>query len=184
MTEQFTFGGEIVWRPSPQHIEHANLTAFMREHGIKDFDDLMRKSTDDVAWFTESVLKFLDIRFYEPYSNVVDLSEGIQLPKWCVGGKMNIVHNCVEKWAMDDGRQTAVHGLRSAVIFEGEEGSTRTLTYLELNQQVNKTANALRSLGLGKGDAIGLFMPMTPEIVIALLALAKVGGIILPLFSG
>ena len=184
MTEQFTFGGEIVWRPSPQHIEHANLTAFMREHGIKDFDDLMRKSTDDVAWFTESVLKFLDIRFYQPYSNVVDLSEGIQLPKWCVGGKMNIVHNCVEKWAMDDGRQTTVHGLRSAVIFEGEEGSTRTLTYLELNQQVNKTANALRSLGLGKGDAIGLFIPMTPEIVIALLAIAKIGGIILPLFSG
>ena len=184
MTEQFTFGGEIVWRPSPQHIEHANLTAFMREHGIKDFDDLMRKSTDDVAWFTESVLKFLDIRFYEPYSNVVDLSEGIQLPKWCVGGKMNIVHNCVEKWAMDDGRQTAVHGLRSAVIFEGEEGIVRTLTYNELNKEVNKTANALRSLGLGKGDAIGLFMPMTSEIVIALLAIAKIGGIILPLFSG
>lgn len=184
MTEPFTFGGEIVWRPSSQHIEHANLTAFMREHGIKDFDDLMRKSTDDVAWFTESVLKFLDIRFYEPYSNVVDLSEGIQLPKWCVGGKMNIVHNCVEKWTMDDGRWTTDHGPRSAVIFEGEEGSTRTLTYLELNQQVNKTANALRSLGLGKGDAIGLFMPMTPEIVIALLAIAKIGGIILPLFSG
>ena len=184
MTEQFTFGGEIVWRPSPQHIEHANLTAFMREHGIKDFDDLMRKSTDDVAWFTESVLKFLDIRFYEPYSNVVDLSEGIQLPKWCVGGKMNIVHNCVEKWTLDDGRQTAVHGLRSAVIFEGEEGIVRTLTYNQLNKEVNKTANALRSLGLGKGDAIGLFIPMTPEIVIALLAIAKIGGIILPLFSG
>ena len=71
-----------------------------------------------------------------------------------------------------------------AVIWEGEEGTTRTLTYQDLYREVNKTANALRSLGLGKGDAVGLFMPMTPEIVIALLAIAKIGGIILPLFSG
>ena len=58
------------------------------------------------------------------------------------------------------------------------------MTYQQLFEQVNKAANALRSLGLGKGDAIGLFMPMTPEIVIALLAIAKIGAIILPLFSG
>jgi acetyl-CoA synthetase len=71
-----------------------------------------------------------------------------------------------------------------AVLWEGEEGVTQSLTYEELYQEVNRCANALRSLGLGKGDAIGLFMPMTPEIVIALLAIAKIGGIILPLFSG
>ncbi|MBL8089617.1 MAG: AMP-binding protein, partial [Anaerolineales bacterium] len=177
MTEQFTFGGDIVWKPSPEQIEHANLTKFMHLHNIKDFDELMQKSTSDVAWFTDSVLKFLDIQFYEPYSKVVDLSEGIQFPKWCVDGKMNIVHNCVDKWA-------TVNGQRSAVIFEGEEGITRTLTYEQLSKEVNKTANALRSLSLGKGDAIGIFMPMTPEIVIALLAIAKIGGIILPLFSG
>ena len=178
MTEQFTFGGEIVWKPTPEHIEHANLTAFMRTHGIKDFDELMHRSTTDVAWFTDAVFKFLDIQFYEPYTKVVDLSDGIQFPKWCVDGKMNIVHNCVDKW------QNAESGKQKAVVFEGEEGSTRTLTYEELYKEVNKTANALRSLGLGKGDAIGIFMPMTPEIVIALLAIAKIGGIILPLFSG
>lgn len=177
MTEQFTFGGEIVWRPSPAQIEHANLTTFMRAYGINDFDELMQRSTHDVEWFTDAVLKTLGIQFYTPYSKAVDLSEGIQFPKWCVGGKMNIVHNCVEKWTM-------AYGQRSAVIFEGEEGITKTLTYEELNQEVNKAANALRSLGLGKGDAIGLFMPMTPEIVVALLAIAKIGGIILPLFSG
>ncbi|MBM4426761.1 MAG: AMP-binding protein [Chloroflexi bacterium] len=185
MTEQLTastslsagFGGEIVWRPTPEQIEHANLTRFMRLHGINDFDDLMQRSTSDVAWFTDAVLKFLDIQFYEPYSQVVDLSAGIQFPKWCVDGRMNIVHNCVDKWP-------AVNGQQSAVIFEGEEGTTRTLTYEELYKEVNKTANALRALGLGKGDAIGIFMPMTPEIVIALLAIAKIGGIILPLFSG
>ena len=178
MTEQFTFGGDIVWRPTPGHIEHANLTAFMRTHGIKDFDELMQRSTSDVAWFTDAVLKFLDIQFYEPYTNVVDLTDGIQFPKWCVGGKMNIVHNCVDKY------QWTVGSEQLAVVWEGEEGVTKSLTYNELFVEVNKTANALRSLGLGKGDAIGIFMPMTSEIVIALLAIAKIGGIILPLFSG
>ena len=176
MTEQFTFGGDIVWRPTPQHIEHANLTAFMRKHEIQDFDELMQKSTSDVEWFTDAVLKFLDIQFYEPYTKAVDLTDGIQFPKWCVDGKMNIVHNCVDKW------QNADTGMQKAVVWEGEEGSTKTLTYEELYKEVNRAANALRSLGLGKGDAIGIFMPMTPEIVVALLAIAKIGGIILPLF--
>ena len=178
MTEQFTFGGDIVWRPTAQHIEHANLTAFMRKHEIKDFDQLMQRSTSDVEWFTDAVLKFLDIQFYEPYIKAVDLTDGIQFPKWCVDGKMNTVHNCVDKW------QNAETRMQKAVVWEGEEGSTKTLNYEELYKEVNKAANALRSLGLGKGDAIGIFMPMTPEIVVALLAIAKIGGIILPLFSG
>jgi acetyl-CoA synthetase len=179
MTEQFTFGGEIVWRPTPLQVEGANLTAFMQAWGIKDFDALMQRSTTDVAWFTEAVLKFLDIKFYEPCSNVVELKDGIQFPKWCVDGRMNVVYNCVEKWAEDKGQ-----GEKIAIAFEGEEGMTRTLTFAELNKEINRTANALRQLGLGKGDAIGIFMPMTPEIVVALLAIAKIGGIILPLFSG
>jgi len=170
MTEQFTFGGEIVWKPSREQIEHANLTAFMKQHGIKDFNELMKRSTEDVAWFTDAVLKFLDIQFYEPYSQVVDLSQGIQFPAWCVGGRMNIVLNCVDKY------QSSPNSGRLAMVFEGEEGITKSLTYEMLYKEVNKTANALRSLGLGKGDAVGLFMPMTPEIVIALLAIAKIGG--------
>ena len=178
MTEQFTFGGEIVWKPSREQIEHANLTAFMKQHGIKDFNELMKRSTEDVAWFTDAVLKFLDIQFYEPYSQVVDLSQGIQFPAWCVGGKMNIALNCVDKY------QSSPNSGRLAMVFEGEEGITKSLTYEMLYKEVNKTANALRSLGLGKGDAVGLFMPMTPEIVIALLSIAKIGGVVLPLFSG
>lgn len=191
MAEQFTFGGEIVWKPAPEYIERANLSAFMHTHGIQDFDQLMRKSTSDAGWFTDAVLKYLDIQFYKPYSKVVDLSQGIQFPRWCVDGMMNIVHNCVDKWTMDNRPRTTlasgadmVNGRSFAVISEGEEGVTRSLTYTELYREVNKTANALRSLGLGKGDAIGIFMPMTAEIVIALLAIAKIGGIILPLFSG
>jgi acetyl-CoA synthetase len=179
MTEQFTFGGDIVWRPTADYIQRAHLTAFMRQHGIKDFEELMSRSTTDIAWFTDAVLKYLDIQFYEPYSKVVDLSEGIQFPKWCVDGKMNIVHNCIDKWQTKKDERG-----KSALVWEGEEGATKSLTYEELYQEVNRCANALRSLELGKGDAIGLFMPMTPEIVIALLAIAKIGGIILPLFSG
>ena len=178
MTEQFTFGGDIVWRPTADYIERAHLTVFMHQHGIEGFDELMSRSTTDIAWFTDAVLKYLDIQFYEPYSKVVDLSEGIQFPKWCVDGSLNIVHNCVDKYQVSGVRDQV------AVLWEGEEGAMKTLTYKELYQEVNRCANALRSLGLGKGDAIGLFMPMTPEIVVALLAIAKIGGIILPLFSG
>lgn len=170
---------EIVWRPSPDDIERANLMRFMRLHGIASYDELMERSTSDVAWFTDAVLRFLDLRFRVPYTQVVDLSRGIQWPEWCVGGQMNIVDNCVDKWAADP----AAHG-RVAVVWEGEEGDVRRLTYGELAAEVNRCANALRELGLGKGDGIGLFMPMTPEIVVALLAIAKIGGIILPLFSG
>jgi acetyl-CoA synthetase len=178
MSENFDFGGEIVWRPGHDVVEKANLTRFMRQHGIENFDALMERSTSDVAWFTESVLQFLDIQFYEPYSQVVDLSGGIQLPQWCVGGRMNIVHNCVDKW------QSSVVGGQLAVAWEGEEGATRGLTYAELFREVNRAANALRAMGLKKGDAVGIFMPMIPEIVVALLAVAKIGGVILPLFSG
>ncbi|NUM48284.1 MAG: AMP-binding protein [Anaerolineales bacterium] len=150
----------------------------MRQHGLASFEALMHRSTTDIAWFTEAVLQFLDIRFTQPYTQVLDLSDGPAWPQWCVGGQMNIVHNCLDKYL---GTPTAS---RPALLWEGEEGHTRTLTYNDLTRQVNQTANALRALGLGKGDAIGLYMPMTPEIVVALLAIAKIGGVILPLFSG
>ena len=78
MPDSFEFGGDIVWETTPEYIESANLTRFMRQNGIKDFDELMRRSTKDVTWFTNAVLKFLDTQFYGPYSQVVDLSEGIQ----------------------------------------------------------------------------------------------------------
>ncbi|MCZ2113262.1 MAG: AMP-binding protein [Anaerolineae bacterium] len=179
MADTFSFGGEIVWRPTPDYIERSHLTRFMRLHNIASYDELQERSTSDIAWFTDAILKYLDIRFRVPYSQVVDLSDGIEWPRWCVGGRLNIVDNCVDKWAADPQARD-----RPAVVWEGEEGATRTLTYGDLAVEVNRCANALRSLGLGKGDAMGLFMPMTPEIVVALLAIVKIGGIILPLFSG
>jgi acetyl-CoA synthetase len=179
MSENFTFGGEIVWQPSPHYTTRSHLRHFMDQYGIKTFPELMQRSTTEIAWFTEAVLKYLDIQFQRAYTQVVDLSQGIQTPQWCLGGKLNIAYNCVDKWAANPATRD-----RPAIIWEGEEKTTRILTYGKLTAEVNRCANALRSLGLGKGDGIGLFMPMTPEIVVALLAIAKIGGIILPLFSG
>jgi acetyl-CoA synthetase len=174
----FDFGGEIVWRPTLELIAQSRLKQFMDEHGLTSFDELWQRSITDLDWFWNAVLHNLDIQFYEPYSQVVDLSKGIEWPQWCVNGVMNIVHNCLDK------RIGTPAENKVALIFESEDGDIRTYIYGELYREVNRTANALRSIGLGKGDAIGLFMPMIPEIVIALLAIAKIGGIVLPLFSG
>ena len=109
---------------------------------------------------------------------MVDLNDGKPWPHWCVGGEMNIVHNLLDKYADTKGDK------KLAITAEIEDGTTRQLTYKELRDQVDRMANSLRILGLGKGDAIGVFMPMVPEIVVAMLAIIKIGGIFLPLFSG
>ena len=176
--EQFPFGQPIVWEPSDEYLRRSRLKRFMDRHGLSTFEELMARSTTDIGWFWEATFEDLGIEFYEPYTQVVDLSRGIQWPKWCVGAKLNIVHNCLDKW-MDTPAQNRV-----AVRWEGEEGTVRLLTYRDLFREVNRVASALRAAGLGKGDAIGLYMPMMPEIVIAFLAIAKIGGVILPLFSG
>ncbi|MCL7454471.1 MAG: AMP-binding protein [Anaerolineae bacterium] len=175
---QFPFDQPIVWRPTQQYLQNSRLKRFMERHGLATLEDLMERSTTDVAWFWEAVFDDLGIEFYEPYREVVDLSRGIQWPTWCVGAKLNIVHNCLDKWM----GTPAEH--RVALRWEGEEGPVRLLTYRELFQKVNQLASALRDAGLGKGDVIGLYMPMMPEIVVAFLAIAKIGAVILPLFSG
>jgi acetyl-CoA synthetase len=168
---EFQFGGEFVWRPTPELIAQSNLQQFIEKHGLGSYDELMRRSTTDIAWFWDTVLRDLEVQFYKPYSRVVDLTEGKPWARWCVDGEMNIVHNMLDKYA-----GTSVDE-RIAIKSEIEDGTTRALTYKELREEVNKMAVALRGLGLGKGDAMGVFMPMVPEIVIAMLAIIKIGGI-------
>jgi acetyl-CoA synthetase len=175
---EFQFGGEFVWYPTPELMAQSNLQRFIKKHELASYDELMRRSTTDSAWFWNAVLHDLDIQFYKPYSRVIDLSEGKPWAKWCVGGEMNIVQNLLDKYA-----NTEVDK-KIAIKSEIEDSTTRALTYKELRDQVDRMANALRVLGLGKDDAIGVFMPMIPEIVIAMLAIIKIGGIFLPLFSG
>ncbi|MEX2402196.1 MAG: AMP-binding protein, partial [Rhodothermales bacterium] len=174
----FPFGQEFVWHPDEDAVRQTNLYAFMQRYGITSYDELMERSVSDVAWFWDAVLDDLGIAFYEPYTQVVDLSGGIQRPEWCVGGVMNIVHNLLDKWQRTPTRRL------DALRWESEDGSTRSLTYGELHETVCRCANGLRQLGVSKGDVVGLYMPMTPELCAAFLAIAKIGGVILPLFSG
>jgi acetyl-CoA synthetase len=176
--KHFPFDQPIVWRPSAEYVRRSRLKRFMDRHGLATLQELQSRSTADIAWFWEAVLEDLDIEFYEPYTQVVDLSRGIQWPTWCVGGRLNIVHNCLDKRIGTPAQN------RVAVRWEGEEGAMRLLSYRDLFREVNRVAAAMRAAGLGKGDVVGLLMPMIPEIVVALLAIAKVGAIILPLFSG
>ena len=176
--DSFEFGGEILWRPTPEYLERSRLKHFMARHGVATLDELLRRSTTELDWFWHAVMEDLGIEFYQPYAKILDTSRGIEWARWCVGGKMNIVHNCLDKWI-----GTPVEN-RAAIRWEGEDGSSRVLTYADLYRQVNRFANGLRELGVAKGDVVGLYMPMVPEIAIALFAIAKTGAIVLPLFSG
>lgn len=178
MAEQ-TRDNSIAWTPNEAVIERAQLTRFIRFCGLSSFDELQRRSTENVAWFTERLIEFLGIRFDKPYSQMVDLSRGIEWPQWCVGGQLNITKSCLDAWADDD---ATAH--QPAVIWEGEEGATRSLSYQELLDEVSICAAGLRACGLQKGDAVGLHLPMVPETVIALLAVNRIGAIAVPLFSG
>jgi acetyl-CoA synthetase len=169
---------DIVWKPNQNYIENANITRFMRKHSIKDYDDLIKKSTDDIAWFWDAVMKDLNIEFYKPYTKVYDDSKGIQWTKWFVNGKINIVHNILDRHAKSDKKDNI------AIIWENEQGDTRKVTYEKLYKEVNKFANALKSIGVKKGDRIGIYMPMIPEIVIGFIAVMKIGAISIPIFSG
>jgi acetyl-CoA synthetase len=167
-----------VWEPTTEYVENANVTRFMRRHGIDDYGELVRRSQDDIEWFWDEVVKDLGIEFFEPYSTVLDASGGIEWPKWFVGGKVNIAHNCVDRHAAS-GRAA-----QPALVWEGEDGATRTVTYSKLAVAVSKVAGGLKALGVGVGDTVGIYMPMVPEAVVAAYACAKIGAVYLPIFSG
>src|SRR5688572_10193500 len=149
----------------------------MRAHGIETYDDLVRRSQDDIEWFCDAVVKDLDIEFFTPYERVLDTSKGIPWATWFVGGEINLAHVTCDRWA--ERTPGAV-----AIIWEGEDGAVRSVTYRELREMADRLAGGLASLGVDTGDAVGIFMPMAPETVAATLACAKLGAIYLPIFSG
>ncbi len=167
----------IVWRPNSEYVERANVTRFMRANEIGTYEDLVARSVADVAWFWDAVVRDLGLEFFEPYNSVLDTSKGIEWATWFKGGSLNLAHNCVDRWA--ERTPDAV-----AVVWEGEEGEVRRVTYRELRELSDRLANGLASLGIGKGDAVGIFLPMSPEAVVAVMACAKLGAIWLPIFSG
>jgi len=170
---------DYAWTPTPDHVERANVTRLMRRHGIGSIDELRRRSVEDPSWFWDAVVDDLRIPFRTPYERVLDDSRGIEWSRWFVGGRVNIAHACVDRWRDDE-----VTATRTALIGESEDGEVRTLSFSELGTEVDRTARALALSGVGRGDAVAVFMPMIPEAVIAAYAIAKLGAIYMPIFSG
>lgn len=169
----------FAWTPSAQLIEQSNLTAFMRYVGEVDFESLSRRADKDPAWITEQVLKFSDFRFYKPYTQMLDVSRGIEWAHWCVGGTTNIVLNCLDKH-----RGTPVWD-RTFLVWEGEDpAAQRSLTYSAFDAEVSRLAGVLLELDVGIGDRVALYMPNLPETYIAFHAILKIGAVVVPLFSG
>ncbi len=169
---------DIIWRPTPERIERARLTKFMRAHGIATLEDLQRRSVEDPEWYWDAVSKDLGFRWMKPYTRVLDTSRGLPWPRWFEGGLMNLSDNCVDRH-VDAGR-----GEQAAIIWEAEDGAVRAWTYRELSRDVNRLANVLKRLGVGAGDSVGLFLPMCAEAAIALMAICRIGAIYSPSFSG
>ena len=169
---------EIIWRPTPEVIERARITRLMRSLGVTSLAELQRRSVEDPEWYWNGVVKDLGLRWLTPYTKVLDDSRGPAWPRWFPGGRLNFSDNCLDR-NLDAGR-----GRKPAVVWESDDGQTRTLTYAELAREVNHLANALRALGIAQGDRVGIFLPMSSEAVIATLAVVRIGAIYTPCFSG
>jgi len=169
---------DIVWRPTTAYLERSRLRRFMRDAGVDSYEALLAWSNADPARFWDAAVRDLDLQFYQPYTRTLDLSRGLPWARWFAGGRYNYAHDAVDKWA--DGPA----GDKVAVVWEGEEGATRTFTYAALREQCNRIANALRAHGVGKGDRVAVYLPMLPETVVAQLAIAKLGAVFVPVFSG
>ena len=168
----------IAWTPTDEVIERAQLTKFMRQAGVHSFDELYRYSIENVEEFTAEVLKFLDIKFDPPYKKLLDTSNGIEFPNWCEGAGLNITEMCLDRWQTDEMKD------QPAIIWEGEEGKVQQVSYAELLFEVQTCVISLKLNGFTKGDAIGIYMPMMIETVIALLAINRIGAVAVPFFSG
>jgi acetyl-CoA synthetase len=169
---------DVAWQPSAGDVERSRLRRFMQTAGTATFADLLAWASADPARFWDAVVRDLDITFYRPYTQTLDLSRGMPWARWFTGGLYNYAHDAVDKHA------AGPHAGKAAVIWEGENGATRTLSYGELFAEANRLANALRVQGVLKGDRVAVFLPMITETVIAKLALAKLGAILVPVFSG
>ena len=147
------------FEPPAELAKNANAKADTYAEAAKDRLAFWEKQAARLTWQT-------------PWTQTLDWSNA-PFAKWFVGGKLNVSYNCVDRH-VENGL-----GDRVALHFEGEPGDTQTITYANLQDRVNKAANALTSLNVGKGDRVAIYMPMIPEAVVAMLACARVGAITL-----
>jgi len=142
--------------PSPEFAAQAVAKADLYEEAADDRLAFWDRQARALTWAT-------------PWSQTLDWSDA-PFAKWFVGGTLNVAYNCVDRHV------EAGNGDRVAIHFEGEPGDTRTITYAELQREVCRAANALTSLGVGKGDRVAIYLPMIPEAAIAMLACARIGA--------
>lgn len=167
---------EVVWRPSKGVYETSNLRAFLKASGCHDFDDLLSRSNQETNWFWPRVFSFAHTKFEKPFEQICDVSKGIAHANWCVGAKMNFTTECIERHS----KQLET----TAITCSYESGEIRHVSRAELFEEIAKLAGALRELGVSKGDRVAVYMPMIPEVAIGFMAVARLGAITVPLFSG
>jgi acetyl-CoA synthetase len=170
--------GEFVWEPNDDVLERANVVRLMRRHGIDDYWELVRRAQEGPEWFWPAAIEDMGLEFSQPWRQVMDVSRGPEWATWFIGAKLNLAWNCVHRWA---------NGERAGVlsgIFLGEDGSRETFTFAQMSEQVTRLAEGLRDLGVGPGDAVAIFLPMSPQVAIASHACAHLGAIQVPIFSG
>ncbi len=166
------------WTPSPAQVAAAHVTALAAALGVSDYDALRRLSLEDPARYWAGVERFCGVRWSRPWERFMDLSEGRELPRWFVGGELNWVDTALAG-AADPARADA-----PAVIAEREDGGVTTTSLAGLRRLVLGLAGGLRARGIAPGDRVGLLMETGLEAVVTLLAVAAMGAVVVPLFSG
>jgi acetyl-CoA synthetase len=141
---------------------------------LAEYEDLYARSVADPEAFWASIAK--ELHWFEPWTKVLEWN--LPWAKWFVGGKLNLSYNCVDRHALGSRKD------KLAIIWEGEPGEIRKLTFGELHAEVQKFANVLKGLGIKKGDRVAVYMGMTPELAIALLACARIGAVHSVIFGG
>ncbi len=147
----------------------------MQRLGFTDREEFLRFSVNESERFWDELMREMNVRWFEPYTAVLDAREGPEWARWFTHGRLNIADNCLDRWA---------HNKRVAAICEDESGHTRSVTFEQLLDESNRLANGLVALGLSPGDRVALCMPMLPEILSILYACLKAGLIVVPVFAG
>lgn len=168
----------FTFRPDDEIRATSTLKGFLDKVGAATYEDLAHRADVEPEWFWQTVLDHVGTRLAKPWTTFRDISEGPENIRWAIGAELNITATLLDR-ALDEGR-----GPNIAVEWMGEDGARRSWSYRDLAAETNRIANALAARGVGKGDAVGLFMPMLPETYAGFLAIARLGGVVVPLFSG
>lgn len=168
----------VVWTPDPTRMSQTRLGKFLAVHELQTLDALRIRAKNNPEWFWDAVIKDIDWPFVRPYHQVLDISRGWPWAQWFLGGQTNVALAALDRHA----RGPLANKI--AVVSESDDGRVESLSYRQLQEAVDQVAWGLTAHGIGMGDVVAVFLPMISENVIMVLALAKVGAIFLPIFSG